>query len=744
MRKVYFVRLISLLILQTIIGYDTVLGHNLVINELMQSNVDEIMDDFNDFPDSWVEVYNVGPKTANLADYKIGISANPEDAYSLPAVCVPAGKYCIIYCDKESRGLHTDFRLESGKGCQVYLFMGNRIIDKINDLPKQPAPNIAYGRYKDGSSKWGYQLMSTPGYKNAGSICDKDHILGTPVFSEKGRVQTDSMNITLKLSVPKESPAGTAIYYTTNGEEPTRSDRLYTSPIPITSTTIIRAKMFCEGWLSPRSTVQSYIFFPRKLTLPVISIVTDDAYFNDSLIGLFPNNDTDVQKDQHNWRRPINLEYFEGENTESVINQLCETRIGGKASRKKSRKTLIVYAHKRFGTKTFSHEFFPDQKPGLTEFKSLSLRNAGNDFNSLYMRDAIAQRNMGTHVDLDWQAWSPAIIFINGDYYGILNIRERANEDNVYTNHDKLEDIDLIENWDYQKEGDDQNLKNFMFFYNQVGHTMAEYEQWMDCEEFINIMIMNLYHNNVDFPGNNMVMWRPRTDDGKWRWIAKDVDYSLGMKNIPYTFKIFRWFHDPNYHPVWNWGANDYPYTLLFRQLMEDRDFRNLFIERSAIYMGDFLNETGIHKVWDPMYEKIKYEYPYHRQKDSREFDYDEEMRHVNDWLARRTDEFYDQIRSFYQVGNPIPLEINVSQQDNPLASLSFNDVTLSDGRFNGKYYPNHSIRLKAKPKEGMDLIGWRIQQGNGNSISSQELTGTSLNVEMPVCSCLYIEPIVR
>jgi hypothetical protein len=264
----------------------------------------------------------------------------------------------------------------------------------------------------------------------------------------------------------------------------------------------------------------------------------------------------------------------------------------------------------------------------------------------------------------------------------------------------------------------------------------------MDCEEFINIMIMNLYHNNVDFPGNNMVMWRPRTDDGKWRWIAKDVDYSLGMNNIPYTFKIFRWFYDANYHPTWNWGANEFPFTLLFRQLMEDQDFRNLFVERSAIYMGDFLNKVGIHKVWDSMYEKIKYEYPYHRQKDNMEFDYEEEMRHVDEWLAHRTDEFYDQIRSFYQVGNPIPLEINVSQQDNPLASLSFNDVTLSEGHFNGKYYPNHAIRLKARPKEGIELIGWRIQQTDDGSTTCKEFIGTSLDVEMPVCSHLFIEPI--
>jgi hypothetical protein len=358
------------------------------------------------------------------------------------------------------------------------------------------------------------------------------------------------------------------------------------------------------------------------------------------------------------------------------------------------------------------------------------------------MRDAIVQRNMGMHVDLDWQAWCPAIIFINGDYYGILNIRERGNEDNIYTNHNELEDIDLFENWNNLKEGDFDNLQRFKAFYNQAGHTMAEYEQWMDCEEFINYMLLNLYHNNIDFPGNNCVMWRPKTSDGRWRWVAKDIDYSLGLYNIPYTFKIFKWFYNPNYDSTWNWGANNSEFTLLFRQLMEDQDFRDLFIERSAIYMGDFLNETGLHNVWDPMYEKIKYEYPYHRKKISKYPDYAKEMKHANDWVAHRTEEFYNQISSFYQAGNPTPLVINSYHQENLLENLSFNDVTLSEAHFDGKYFASHTIKLEAKPKDGFELMGWWIQQVNGNSTVSREYMSTDLTIKMPNCSKLIIEPI--
>ena len=296
--------------------------------------------------------------------------------------------------------------------------------------------------------------------------------------------------------------------------------------------------------------MQSYLFFPssRPLTLPVVSIVTDKKYLNDKKIGIYTEGSYQADKKNYefNWRRPINLEYFEEGNQPSKLNQLCETRVMGGDSRDFMLKSLVVYAHKRFGTKRFDYEFFPEQRPGLKNFKSLQLRNAGNDFNYLYMRDAMVQRTMASHVDLDWQAWRPAITYINGVYLGILNIRERANEDNIYSNYDGLDDIDLIENWCELKKGDWENYNAFKQFYTEHGHTLSEYEKWMDCEEFINLMLMNLYFNNLDFPGSNIVMWRSRSEGGRWRWIAKDCDFTIGLyEKSP---KNYAWKNHKNNH----------------------------------------------------------------------------------------------------------------------------------------------------------------------------------------------------
>ena len=124
------------------------------------------------------------------------------------------------------------------------------------------------------------------------------------------------------------------------------------------------------------------------MTLPVISLVTDQRYWDDQQIGIITNNTSESRVD---WRRPVNIEYFETPKSESLLNQLGEVRVQGGASRGANLKSLAIYANKRFGEKRLSYEFFPDQRPGDTEFKSLVLRNAGNDFDYLLMRDAVVQ-----------------------------------------------------------------------------------------------------------------------------------------------------------------------------------------------------------------------------------------------------------------------------------------------------------------------------------------------------------------
>lgn len=717
------------------------------ITELMQSNIDCIMDDINEFPDSWVEIYNGGGSSVVLSDFSIGLTENPDEAWTLPNERLNPGQYRLIYCDKEAKKYHTDFRLDSGKGGSVYLFNKKQIEDKVVDIPKQPTPNIAYGRVDEKSEQWGYQKTPTPGFKNCGIICDK--ILGEPVFSISGRVFDTTGSYTVEITLPEDAPEGTVIRYTVDGSEPTEKSIPYKNPFRETVSRVIRAKLFCDGYLSAQSTTHSYIIHPREVTLPVVSIVTKRDYFYDDKMGIYVNGtySSGTKNYQYNWRRPANVEYFNAPGQESQLNQLCELRCAGAASRGCVLKSLALYANKRFGKKHFSYEFFPEDRPGQTDYKSIVIRNAGNDFDYLYMRDAVIQRSVAHHVDMDYQEWQPAIFYLNGKYMGMLNIRERGNESNIYTNYNHLEDVDVVENWNSLKEGTMENLDAFKAFYNEHGHTLDEYRQWLDIDEFINYMAMNMYYNNVDFPSNNLMMWRPRTENGRWRFIAKDVDYALGIYDGVYNYQYISWFYNNTFDSGLSWG-NTYDATRLFRRLMEIDEFKQLFLDRMAIYMGSFLNYDHIWKeIWEPMYEKIKTEYPYHREPINKWWpNYADELRKAQQWMKNRTAFFYSHMSEYYQTGTMAQLVVNnqISEDDKNAIDYTFNDIPLCGGSFDGWYFPGHEITLKGISEGEKTVTAWSVLRidTTGKPVND-EVKGNVYSMNMPPCTRLQINAII-
>ncbi|MCQ2223851.1 MAG: CotH kinase family protein [Bacteroidaceae bacterium] len=749
----------------------------LVINEIMQSNVDCLLQD-NQYPDSWVELYNAGKNTEKLSEYKLGETEKASDASKLfgsgndwgwgwgwgwggsSEKEIKPGERVLIYCDQGSGDQHTSFRLETAKGCTLYLFKNDKVVDQLpDDMKKQPSPNIAFGRKTDGAAEWGYQLTPTPGKANTGKICDRDHTLDDPLFSIPGRVFREGQTLEVALSMPEGTPEGAVIRYTTDGSEPTESSKQYTTSLTITKSTVLRAKAFAAGWLSPRSITQSYICMDRDVTLPVFSLTTDKKHFYDSSTGILASaNVTDKNKE---WRRPVNVEFFEDTNLEaSAINQLCETRVSGNWTRRFPLRTLCVYAHKRFGTKHFKYEFFPELRPGSADFKSILLRNSGNDFPFLYSRDAIIQAQVAKHCDVDWQAGRPAIIFINGEYKGMVNIRERSNDDGIYSNYDGLEDIDMVENWGEIKAGSQQHWNDFNSFKGST-HTYDQWSQRMDVQEFMNVMIVNIVHCNLDFPGNNICFWRPSADGGRWRVQMKDIDYCLGIYDRPtntnasdvmngdvYKIKVdydyIKWLYQSGYDSHYNWG-NGSNSTQLFRNLMSNTQFKNEFIDRIAIYMGDFLSyQQTWEDTWQAWSDAIQTEITYHRKLYGLKPEgYQTELEKAKTWLQTRIPYVYKHVQSYYKLGTATPLTINITRDDNgavtlPAANdidLTFNGVKLSRSSFDGRYFANRDIKLQA---EGIE--GWEITETYNDGPVTQTVIGDALDYKIPTaCQAVSI-----
>ena len=721
----------TFLIAGMMIAASTTAKAQLVINELMQSNVEYMMDDIKEFPDSWVELYNKGTEAVNLKDYKISNKNKPKKAWQLPDMTVEPNGFVVIFCDKEGKEdnrLHADFRLESGKDGNLYLFKDgdDNPIDMLEGMAKMPAPDVAYGRKTDGGDEWGYQLTPSAGKPNTGDICDAKHILGAPIFSEPGRVTSGKGAISLELSLPEGAPEGAFITYTTNGSEPTASDKKYTHQ-------------------------------------------TNDKYLNDESLGLFANNNSKEDKKLHDWRRPVNIEFFPSEDENSAFNQIAETRIQGGASRANALKSMVFYANKRFDPdhKRFSYEFFPDQKPGITEFKSFSLRDGGNDFGDMYFRDLIIQRTMASHVDLDWQAGHTAVLYINGEYMGMLNIRERSNEDNIYSNYDGLEDLDVVEIGHEQingnnmfeeefKEGTADFYEQFKAFYSEKGHSMEEYEQWIDVNEYLNVIAMNFFYGNIDFPGNNLVFWRPNDDavdcplPKRWRVIVKDTDFGLGLYGRRPDFNTIDLLYNPQNHQDSNWAFTE-PATRLLKNMLEDPDILKLFINKCCLFMGDFMNGKGTGEIIDLIKDEAMEEFVAHRDKfnpgwgwwavDNRS-DIENKFAEAKRWAENRPNNFYRFIGDQWYLGKAIPVTINKGNGDK-VESVTVNDYKLSKGVFDGKLFPSTELYISSMASGDNSIIGWRvIYNPSTDDEEIETFDGNDVTFILKNCKSATIEPI--
>ncbi len=708
------------------------------INELMQSNIDCIMDDLNEFPDSWVELYNSGDKPVLLSDYSIGVKDKISKAYNLPAYELRPGGFVIIYCDKQGEGMHTDFRLDSSGG-PLYLWHKGDLVESF-DIAKMPAPNISFGRIAEDSDIWGYQSEPTPGEANCGNVLKK--LLPDPVFSVGGGICGQPLS--LKLSLPSDAPKEARVVYTLDGTSPTSESEMYTGPIKISESTVVRAMLVADGYLSPQPVAQSYIFHGRVSELPIVSLAGDPAYFYDDKIGILVEGTYSGEKEnfQFDWRRPVNIEYFETDGS-CPVNQLIETRVKGGSSRVRPLKSMVVYANKRFGTKRLDHEFFPDQKPGLTDFKSLELRNAGNDFYELYLRDAICQYVMGMNSNVDWAAVQPVVLYINGEYKGVLNMRERANEDYIYTNYEGLEDVDVIENWYLLKEGTMDNMNEFNTFYSQDGHSMAEYEDWMDVNEFMDYMIGNMFFCNTDFPSNNMIMWRSQAEGGKWRWIAKDMDTCLGFNPKSPELKYLNWLYDKDFDTT-QLPGNAPGATLLFRNLLSSTEARELFIDKCTVALGDYLQPELFASVLDSMLSKTEAEHQVF--KNLYNFDWEWNNRgvladFVKEWVSSRWEFMYGHFADFWGLNDPYPLQVKKSVADN--MSVSINGIELNND-FDGKFYPGRLLTVSAKlPQNSEQVVAWSMTTVVNGEEQTEIYPVSELTIPFPVADMVRLVPVV-
>lgn len=397
----------------------------------------------------------------------------------------------------------------------------------------------------------------------------------------------------------------------------------YAPNTPVSKGITVRAQAYKTGALPSPVVTQTYFVAQdgeNPYSLPVFSITIQEDqlfdYYNGIFVAgqVFDNWRTNNPHSQPNGGTPANyrlrgmeqerranLKYFEASAQMPVLQQDFGLRVHGGWSRAHPMKSIRLYARNQYGKATFDHPFFPDRADN--RFKRLLLRNTGNDYWSAYMRDAAYQK-MLMHLDFGIQAYQPAVVYINAEYWGLANLRERFDKHYVSRIYDvDSENIDMINVFNDPIAGDTDHFHALhAFIQNNSPGIEGNYQYiqtQMDVSSFMDAQIANIFTGNTDWPANNIRFWRLRTPsyqqgapkghDGRWRWLLIDTDFGFGLygPNHHNTLAFATEPNGPNWpNPAWA--------TLFLRRLLENESFRVQFINRFA----DLLNTAFLtHRV---------------------------------------------------------------------------------------------------------------------------------------------------
>ncbi len=631
--------------------------------------------------------------------------------------------------DDLSREIHTNFRL-SAQGEALYLTdTSGRSVDSVRFGAVRS--DVSLGRQPDGTGEWFFFDTPTPG---AANTTEAYHDIATPpIFSHLGGRYGAPLAITLT------GPAGEEIYISTDGSTPDPGSTRYVSPVSIDRTTVLRARTAGAGVLPSEVFTHTYVL-NENANLPIVSISTDPALLwdNDTGIYAFPPEDQAACPSfphfcANFWEDReigVHLELFELGGPVALNAGAGATIVGG-WSRAFPQKSLGLFARGRYGSPEFNHRLFPRRPYG--SYQSFLLRNSGNDWDATMLRDGFMQE-LVTEADVDRMEYRPSVLYLNGEYWGIPNIREKINEHYAAALGDTgPDDVDIIGLDTDQPAGDPEIIGGDAEHYElmlafvgsadmQTAHALETVGSMMDVDSFIDYMITQIFVGNTDWPGNNVKLWRPRTADGRWRWILFDLDFGFGRWN-PEDFRhnTLAFAAEPN-GPQW---PNPPWSTFLFRKLLENSAFRTAFVNRYADFLNAYFDADAMNSVLDNVQALIASEMPDHIARWGGSY---------SGWLGQISNLRYfarnrgaaadAHVQAFFGLGSRQPITIDATGG----GFVSVNRLRVDRFPWTGNYYPAVPLPLTANSYPGYRFTGWTGSVESGDrTISVNTLRALSL-----------------
>jgi len=570
------------------------------ISEVLASN-----DSITAYPDTavadWIELYNSGTETVDLSDWGLSDRLDRGRKWQFPrGTLIAPGEYKVVMCDRLTnkntpQEPHASFKVGKLKKETITLTdPTGRVLDKVN-LPEMRT-NVSYGRtlgiaglfFYDTPTPFQANLDGFTGYAEKPSFT-----IAPGLYYSTAYVQ---INI----------PEGTQVFYTTDCTTPTQNSNPYHGErLELNFTTVLRAKAFATGNVKPSDTLTGTFFINANHTLPVVSVVTEpDNLWNketgmlvtgDNVVkepGKLPFKNTVYRKVKDSGvKKECYVELYDDSGT-CLISQGAAFSLMGDFSLDMPQKSFKFRAKSLYGAKTFAAKLFPDRP--YTEYKSFVLRNSGNDSMWTRLQDGFQSRLMDyCNATVAHQAWKPYAVYLNGVYWGHMNLRERTDRFMLAQHEglglDQANNITLLQGNGRVKYGSNKAWKD-MLKKIKAGNPAKNPEDLqyildnVDVDNLFEYIAFEMFFGNSDI--GNTRFYRFNTEGSKWKWVLYDVDYGLYISS----------FNSPkSYTKEKGMGEKNIDNTI-FRKLLSVPEYKDRYL---TIYGNIFKKLSGKVKQQD-------------------------------------------------------------------------------------------------------------------------------------------------
>lgn len=700
--------------------------YTIKLNELCAWNESGIRDEKGQNED-WLEIYNFGLKPINLAnlyftDDKKNLTKWRVSSSDKRKTEISSKSFKILWMDgKPGKGvLHANFKLsKKGEFLAVVAPDGKTIIDSL--VYKKQYVNISYGRSPSAPSKFMYFDKQSP--KTINNI-------GKRGVSQKPKVIKKSGFYPKKIYVDIIAKDSSKIYYTLDGKEPVINSALkYEGPILIDSTAVLKARVIEKNkvW---SEVVNCSFFIKEKSGLPVISISIDPNKLYNISDGIF------YMKNYLKKHEKIAFfEYFEGK--KRVYKSSVKVKVHGAFSGSFPQKSLVIQSAGSNGSKTLNYSFF-HRKPHIKKVQSVVLRNAGNDWLYARMRDVVCHDLIDTsYVNVNNQAFELVTIYINGEYWGLYNMREKMGLSYLEENHGVMvKDIEMLEKAKMVVKGSRTNYESLVQFVevNDLNDpsNYDKVRKMMDIDNFIDYQVVQIVGGNKDWPQNNVKYWRDLKNNGPWKWLIYDLDESFKYPSLnSLELALGR-----DSSRIKEFGEEYSSSTVLLRRLMENVSFKRKFLTRLSEHLNLTFSPYRVTQVCDKISKKMEPEIVRHYSRWYPHFFKTNKIKSNNDKvniISRDYLEYWkrnvskikqfavnrrDDIDGFVLESGLSKgvYNIEIKDLDSERGIVKIANTYLDKNKYEGRFYKGCPITVTAIPNDGYYLKSWSGSKKSKNN----------------------------